>query len=334
MRESDFLSGKNQPSITQPSRLSTWLLSKLLKPINSIRRRAASRGLRELPNQHSRLRVLQEEEEWTLIILDACRFDALSSVFDEYFIGEISPVKSVAHDTFEYVRLCWPEQYDDVTYISAAPAINSKGESFENEWLNSLYKEYIPADHLKNIVDVWEYGWDISLGTCPPEPVTQAALENKDQKMVVHYVQPHTPFIGKRRELGHTEGESAKPFSGAPTDEPVWDRVKLGEIDDDRLRELYQSNLERVLPEVCRLIKEISTKKIVITADHGEALGEFGTYAHPRIDHRYIRTVPWAIIDDVRDDVYPDDSPDTDSADPNTKLSIEDRLQNLGYLGG
>lgn len=289
--------------------------------------------LRNLPDQWSLLEDLRSDDDWLLIILDACRYDFFERYFDEYFEGELTPVSSVAHDTFEYARLCWPDYYDDVTYISGAPAINSGNISFEDEWLEGLYNDYTPAEHLPNIVDTWRNGWDRSLGTCPPEPITDATLEQGGSQSVAHYIQPHTPFIGEERELGHRDSESADPFAGDPTDEPIWRRVRSGDLSDERLRELYASNLKRVLPEVCRLVDNSDADRIVITADHGEALGEFGMYAHPRKEHPHTRTVPWAAIDGVRASVeYEVDRSEDHSSERESMENVQDRLRDLGYV--
>lgn len=290
--------------------------------------------LRGLENQWTLLQDLRaDDDDWLLIVLDACRYDTLATVFDQYLVGDLRPVASIAHDTFEYVRFCWPDKYDNVTYISGAPAINSDEISFQDEWLESLYNGYTPSEHLPNIVDVWRSGWNRSLGTCPPEPLTDAALERDISQMVVHYIQPHTPFIGSEQELGYHDSENAEPFAGNPTDEPIWRRVRSGDLRDERLRELYESNLKRVLPEICRLVSESDTGRIVITADHGEALGEFGMYAHPRKEHPHIRTVPWAEIEGIREDV--DYTPDREKTNKNNEPTgdVRDRLRDLGYIG-
>ena len=52
-------------------------------------------------------------------------------------------------------------------------------------------------------------------------------------------------------------------------------------------------------PEKCIGVDIINTdfEKVVVTADHGEALGEFGVYAHPRwVHHPKVRIVPWLEI--------------------------------------
>lgn len=328
-------SSKLKTAIRHPEKVPPYLFSRTSDFLGEQAARVVTWWrLRDLQDQWSLLEEIRSDDGWLLIVLDACRYDSLAAVFDEYFEGSIIPVSSVAHDTFEYVRLCWPDSYEEVTYISGAPAINSGDISFEDEWLESLYNGYTPAEHLPNIVDTWRDGWNRSLGTCPPEPITDAALGRDASRMVVHYIQPHTPFIGEEQELGHHDSRDGDPFAGDPTDEPIWRRVHAGELSDERLGELYASNLERVLPEVCRLVGETNFDRTVITADHGEALGEFGMYAHPRKEHPFVRTVPWAEIDGVRSGV--DYSIERDTADASREpiTNVQDRLRDLGYIEG
>ena len=53
-------------------------------------------------------------------------------------------------------------------------------------------------------------------------------------------------------------------------------------------------DLKLGLKYVKNLIEEYSNKKIIITADHGELLGEDGNYGHRGTRrHKHIVEVPW-----------------------------------------
>jgi len=56
------------------------------------------------------------------------------------------------------------------------------------------------------------------------------------------------------------------------------------------VRNAYRENLELVLNYVKQLVAEIPSGKIIITADHGEWLGEDGRYGHALME------VPWLEI--------------------------------------
>ena len=62
------------------------------------------------------------------------------------------------------------------------------------------------------------------------------------------------------------------------------------------LRKAYLENLRLVLEYVAvlvdRALKINPSAKVIITADHGELLGEEGLFNHG-IDHPLVRIVPW-----------------------------------------
>ncbi len=59
----------------------------------------------------------------------------------------------------------------------------------------------------------------------------------------------------------------------------------------------YKENLEFVWSEVQDMIDSLDGKSIV-TADHGELLGEWGRYGHyPNSDAEGLRKVPYVIFD-------------------------------------
>lgn len=288
------------------------------------RRRTA--GLR---GQGDRLDELRANDEFLLVVLDACRYDVFEDVAPEYLAFErLEAVRSEGRNTFEYVSLCWPDTYEDVEYVSAATPVNSdpRGD-YDEEALRELYGGYVPSEHLPNVRDVWRESWDESIGITPPEAVTEAALESDAGRVVAHYFQPHAPFVGRQPLLGHTEGADARPNEGEPVDVPVWQRVESGDVSRERLRTVYESNLRRALRSVRRLVEETDLGPVAVVGDHGEALGEYGSFGHdPTFDHPHVRTVPWAVVDGVR--AYPDGGA-TDSAGGN----VRSRLEDLGYIG-
>lgn len=282
---------------------------------------------RELRDQFDRLRSLRRRDEYLLVVLDACRYDVFADVAPEYLTFEtIEAVQSAGRNTFEYVSRCWPDRYDNVAYLSAATPINSnRREEYDHGTVSQLYGGYVPSEHLPHIRDVWSESWDESIGITPPGPVTDAALESDSRRVVAHYFQPHAPYIGRRSLLGHANDEDSRPLEGEAVDVPVWERVKYGDVSRARLRAVYESNLRRALREVARLVEATDIDTVAVMGDHGEALGEYGMYAHPQVDHPQIRTVPWGVVDGMNS--YPDSSDGETTAS-----SVESRLTDLGYL--
>jgi len=296
----------------------------------------------ELPKQPNYLYKLRQKEEFCLIILDACRFDKLAEQFDKYFVGTCDPIWSVATSTFEFLRYMWPEEYE-YPYITAAAPVTSQefdfqagekadGMASDGQELYLRYGGYQPRNHFRNLVEVWREAWDEDLGVTPPEPVTKKAIEIASNKttnrVVIHFFQPHGPFIGEETLLGDVKEYDTNVRGGA-VEGGIWNHVRENRISDEQLNRLYESNLHRALAAVARLVQKTNFEKYVITGDHGEALGEYGQYYHG-IEHPMVRQVPWAEISAVKDSApemwkYQDSSTSVD------KDTIE-RLQELGYI--
>lgn len=291
--------------------------------------------LRGLPSQLDKLDALRSEDEYLLVILDACRYDYFAEVAPRVLKGDLSMLRTEGHNTFDWGRLCWSGNYPETTYISGAPIINSTFEDSENREMRDLYRGYRPKEHIREIVDVWDFGWDADLKTTPPTEVTDSATSRlSESRLVAHYYQPHAPFVGAERlQPGDV---SDLEFSGTdrPSEKDVWESARWGDLSLDRLRELYRANLEWGLAEALRLIEDASHSNVVVTADHGEALGEWGSYAHPRVDHPMIRKVPWFKVDSVkpgwREKLR---VPERDPTKRGVDNSVESRLEDLGYIG-
>ncbi|NHN46224.1 LTA synthase family protein [Halostella sp. JP-L12] len=298
--------------------------------------------LRNLSKQIKKVRDLEQKSEWLLIVLDACRFDRFDKMFDTFFEGSVEPIASAGYNTFEYVRKVWPDQHN-ITYVTGAAPINAskfeisdemelQGISAKNERLKQRYQDYRPADHIEDIVEVWRSEWDEELGVCPPEPVTRTAIEEaeSENQIVAHYFQPHVPYIGDERALTDLDNIDERLRGGA-IGHGIWSRARNGDIDRDRLLELYDSNLKRALENVCHLIENTNFDSVAIMGDHGEALGEYGIYGHPERPHPYTREVPWAVIDSVKE--APElDYDRTDSEASDVEPTVQDRLETLGYI--
>lgn len=255
-------------------------------------------GLHSLPfkfyygSQYDKIHEdLLQEDKFLLIILDACRTDYFIDEYNEYMknftfihdsegLGSYEPVYSSGSCTFQYVENTWHGNHQNIKYLSSVPLINSKGIS-DNLPGTPENWDFDPGEHL-DIVDLWDSHWSKDLGTVHPSDVTNETKKYKDEdKLVSHYIQPHIPYIGQKR-LG-------KDIRGR-----ILSKGKTGEITVSEVRKAYRSNLRLVLSEVTKLIKSFDDRRIVITADHGELLGEGNLYSHPhKFNHPVLRTVPW-----------------------------------------
>jgi hypothetical protein len=259
------------------------------------------------------------EQDWdTLIILDACRYDLFTDMAD--IDGELQKVISAGSHTSEFLTKNFTEPYPDTVYLSATPQIERHDKAH-------LFHE---TQHL------WKDWWDDDLNTVPPEETAVAALEANseypDKRLVVHFIQPHYPFIGSSElDVDHksVSRDGAGP-DASEEDGSVWDLFQEGEIDAETVWSAYRKNLELALPHVEQLVDELDGKT-VITSDHGNMFGEFGVYGHPpRLYHEDLVAVPWLEIESHSRRQITEDGMDERTDDDHNEM-IESRLRELGY---
>lgn len=258
------------------------------------------------------------EKNWDLlIVLDACRVDLMEEVSSEFgYIDEVGSVQSMDTMTREWMKKNFREEYSreiaETAFICGNP---------HSDWL-------LDSDDFQLLDEVWRYGWDDEVGTLPPRPLTDQAItvgrSDSPDKMIVHYMQPHYPFI-TRPDLD--QGIDIDQFGEVPWDN-VWERLRKGELSEAEVWEGYQENLRYVLEDVELLLENIDMENVVITSDHGNAIGERGIYGHPihmPIDE--IQIVPW--VETTAEDRETHQSKKIRNQQPDP--SINKRLKQLGY---
>jgi len=209
---------------------------------------------------------LIEKDDWdVIIILDACRYDYFLTEYPKYLpLGYVEKVLANPYGGWAYST--FTRKYDAV-YFTANP--NAR-----------------PVHSFKRVVDIWREGWDEKLGTVPPWEVNRAVLREDWDRAVIHYLQPHGPWIGKHSLY---ESSELRPRLGGDV-ELIPKLRKLGKW---HVKELYIDNLHLVLAYASALLESIKGK-VVITSDHGECLGEHNKYLHtPMYEVPEIKLVPW-----------------------------------------
>jgi hypothetical protein len=290
----------------------------VLRPYVAARQR---RLQRELTHQRHLLDALRERDRYTLLVFDAGRYDYMAPLLGDTYSGDVQRTFSAARDTFEWISKVWQGDFEDVTYLSGMVPVSDDIPDFDAEDFRRYYDGINPGDSIGEIVKLWETHWDETVATVDPETLTNVALDYVDRdKLVVHYNQPHSPYIGTPQLLGHCNNESAKPAAGRPNDEPIWHRVRAGEVSDAYLRMAYWGNAARAIEAAKPLVRERET--VVATADHGEALGEWGMYTHDRAPHPKRRVVPWQRIDGLANE--------RKRAKP--FRTVNEKLEALGYV--
>ena len=172
-------------------------------------------------------------------------------------------------------------------------------------------------------IEVWETDHDETYGTVLPRPMTDYTIEEGRKgdadRIITHYTQPHLPYIGAayREEREATDIENRG-----------YELLEEGHDSRDEVYEAYIETLRWVLDDVEELLENIDAEKVVITADHGEAFGEWKAYGHPEgFPHPSVRKVPW--VETTATDEHTRE-PDL-SASSSVETDIEDHLRDLGY---
>lgn len=252
------------------------------------------------------------EQDWdNLIILDACRYDLFSNI--NTIRGNLEKFTSRGTATGEFMR----ENFggvtaQDVVYVSANPNPASVEAKFAA------------------VKEVWDYGWDESLHTVPPEIMVDETIKAEEEypnkRIISHFLQPHYPWIGPEGRKFMSE----YGFRPGGQKENIYIMMREGQVSIDWAWECYKENLEVTMPHIERLVNEL-TGKTVISSDHGEAFGTMDIWGHA--DHAYVselEIVPWLEAPyQKRKTIESDNS--TEEMELNQEA--KEHLKDLGYLG-
>ena len=262
------------------------------------------------------------KEDWdNLVILDACRYDMFAR--RSSLPGRLERRRSRGSSTIEFLQANFDgRDLQDTVYVTANPQLYRNSKSIQA--------------YFHDVIHIWrEEGWDEEYGTVLPETVTEyaerAARDYPNKRLVVHYMQPHYPFIESKTKFdkGHltdTEGEN------------VWNQLLRGilDVDRDEIWRIYEENLDRALPHVEELMEELDGKTVV-TADHGNMVGErsfpvpITEWGHPRgIYTDELVTVPWLEFESGPRREIRAEEPTSQSVEVDDDI-VADRLQDLGY---
>jgi len=177
----------------------------------------------------------------------------------------------------------------------------------------------------------------------------EAHEEHPDKRIVVHYMQPHHPFIGFPELQYHgwqiddfDDWADHKEETGLSEEQRMahpqtpWEALYMGEATADAIWDAYAQNLDLVLDAVDELLAA-TTGRTVLTSDHGNMFGErtwpipMRVYGHPTgVRNRELVDVPWAVVDDGNRRDVTDGS--VRSVSESANEVVEDRLNDLGYI--
>lgn len=255
------------------------------------------------------------DEDWDfLILLDACRYDMFKSTSE--IPGKLEKRRSRGSMSAEWVRGNFRnKKLDDTVYVSA------------NYWYEGLKKGLNSRVHQFIAVERDAFDGVTSRPETVTESAKQAYNEYPNKRLIIHYMQPHPPF-----------------FKSNGTE---WFRLPSAEKRDVRekkspnihlIRRAYLETLKLVLEEVRELL-EYFEGRTVVSADHGELLGEwlipgiFRKYDHPEGYHvDELLEVPWHIYESGdRREIIPEKSEKDVETTPDLER-VKENLEDLGYL--
>jgi len=249
------------------------------------------------------------DEDWdNLIILDACRYDEFAANVE--LPGRFESRISRGSHSREFVRGNFKGKtiYDTV-YVSANGNYGKLKEEIEAHILKFVFVERDEVDGR----------------TSHPETVRKKAEEifeeYPNKKMIVHFMQPHQPYLGPTgRQM---------PYHGG-----LMPTAKAEGISHEDIMQAYRENLELAISEVEKLLHSLGGKSVV-TADHGEILGErlrpvpIKWYGHPQGHYmNELVKVPWHVYEAEPRRKITKGDPKQDEYDLE---SINQHLRELGY---
>jgi len=291
------------------------------------------------------------DRDWDLfIILDTCRVDAIRQVADEYlYIDSIDRAASVGGSSPEWMAHTfdtkWRNELQNTAYLTSNAWIEKvldgrlrpTGKYHDWQILSSLREfgdwNLVYPDEVGRLERIWKYiskeeklgrerdPQELRQGGSPPRYVTDRAIavgrEFEYDRLILHYMQPHAPYTGGLRDGQELKSFEKDPFSvlqETGKKEQVWNA--------------YLDELRYVLDDLELLISNIDAEKVVISADHGEAFGEYGIYRHHSGSlHPKIRFVPWIVTSATDTRSY------SSQIEPSVQedMSTDNILKALGY---
>jgi hypothetical protein len=238
-------------------------------------------------------RSIFDSAEWDVcVILDSCRVDLLRRCFDQ----TVKSVWSRGSITTEWLASTFRvgAPVSNTGFVSATP--HSATVFRKREWLTNAAEVDIPfpeadvvaPDDFAGFYEVWRTHAS-EHDAVPPETMAKAtaAAANRHRRVVAHWLQPHEPFIA----------DEARLVGGGATESNVWNGLQSGDLDSGDVWQSYKATLGRALVALEGFIQSFDGT-LLITADHGNAFGEWGIYGHPfGWPQPAVRKVPWVLVE-------------------------------------
>jgi hypothetical protein len=302
------------------------------------------------------------ERDWdVLVVLDACRVDALREFRSTFsWLDSVGTLRSVGSMSAEWTLNTFTERYADEIGRTALVSRNVWSDRIlidrlhehrddpEGDDYGKIRRGYpdwrpVTVDAFGHYERVMAKGnQDQQLhpeSSSIPQIVTDRAIHvgrTMDiDRLVVWYRMPHLNFFADAvdwspdtpSETLMTGLESTRPLR---PEEKSYEPAREREVSPQTMRELYLGNLHLVLSYVDVLLRNIDAENVVVSADHGEGLGD-KLWGHP---YGYpwppVRTVPWATTTATDERTYTSQY-DELNRDPLPEERKE-MLKDMGYI--
>lgn len=249
-----------------------------------------------------------EREADIYCILDGCRVDTFRALAD----SDADAYWSVGASSPEWIRRTFDGDMESVGYITGNP--------FSDRETDCEFGYFHQAP-----VQQTEHG----IETVPPHELAHhaATIWNEREQfgvdtLVVHFMQPHVPFRSRPEWFNRFCGSEVWGSN-------LWYRVANGEINKDEWFGAYADNLRWVWREGVQELAETVDATLGVTADHGNACGEWGISGHPSgVAVPSVRKVPWTAIEAKKEREPPAVSVEPGELDQQDR---EEQLRALGY---
>ena len=230
------------------------------------------------------------ELEWdNVIILDAARHD----LYQETINSEADSRTTMESNSGSFIEENFSQgNWEDTVVITANPFYNP--EHFKERTGREL------EDTFHTVFQVWSTDWNEEKGTVMPEKMiekveTAEKLFPKKRK-IIHFMQPHYPFIDSDIDVGGY-GDAFK--EDAENKKNIWQQMEGGRKDHEEVIQAYKDNFTVMKPHLEKL-SEILDGETYVTADHGNLIGESGFYGHPPGSKaKTLRKVPWDKLENI-----------------------------------
>lgn len=256
------------------------------------------------------------DEDWdNLIILDSCRYD----IFEEEntLPGNLEKRVSRGSMSKEFVVGNFTgKNLHDIVYISG------------NSWYARMCQSIETEVHHYSLIDS-EYPEKTDEIT---ENAKTAVAKYPNKRLMIHFMLPHFPYIGKTAKNHFPNIETQR--------ERLWADLRSGSVNitDEQLEQVYRENLRIVLPKVLELL-DAFPGKTVVTADHGELLGErvypipYREYGHPKKMYvPELTEVPWLVYENGEKEQIKPEAPTESNLTDVEHEDVEKNLRDLGYI--